>query len=82
MGFANSRGKYQLGRTIGEGTFAKVKLAVNRHNGQYVAIKVIDKNMVIESGLKFQAWSIFVFFLLLFEEELTRNNGCFSCINT
>ncbi|KAF7812811.1 CBL-interacting serine/threonine-protein kinase 21-like isoform X2 [Senna tora] len=45
MGFASSIGKYQLGRTIGEGNFAKVKLAVNEHNGQYVAIKIIDKKM-------------------------------------
>ncbi|KAM7477041.1 hypothetical protein LguiB_024284 [Lonicera macranthoides] len=46
MGFANSVGKYQLGRTIGEGTFAKVKLAINTVNGQQVAIKIIDKQMV------------------------------------
>ncbi|RVW79728.1 CBL-interacting serine/threonine-protein kinase 21 [Vitis vinifera] len=43
MGVANNIGKYQLSRTIGEGTFAKVKLAVNTENGQYVAIKIIDK---------------------------------------
>ncbi|BBG92887.1 CBL-interacting protein kinase 21 [Prunus dulcis] len=38
--------KYQLGRTIGEGTFAKVKLALDSTNGKYVAIKVLDKHMV------------------------------------
>lgn len=55
MGFAsNSIGKYRLGRTIGEGTFAKVKLGVNSHNGQFVAIKVIDKTMVMQSHLKYQ----------------------------
>ena len=47
MGFASSIGKYRLGRTIGEGTFAKVKLAVNNLNGQQVAIKILDKKMVM-----------------------------------
>ncbi|KAK3020379.1 hypothetical protein RJ639_047244, partial [Escallonia herrerae] len=55
MGFANSIGKYQLSRTIGEGTFAKVKLAVNTVNGQQVAIKMIDKQMIIENNLISQA---------------------------
>ncbi|KAH1201331.1 CBL-interacting serine/threonine-protein kinase 21 [Glycine max] len=40
MGLVKKIGKYQLGRTIGEGTFSKVKLAVNGNNGQKVAIKV------------------------------------------
>ncbi|XP_050375060.1 CBL-interacting serine/threonine-protein kinase 21 isoform X3 [Argentina anserina] len=51
MGFANSVGKYQLGRTIGEGTFAKVKLAFDSTNGKYVAIKILDKHMVMETKL-------------------------------
>ncbi|RXH78804.1 hypothetical protein DVH24_002322 [Malus domestica] len=46
MGFASNVGKYQLGRTIGEGTFAKVKLALDSTNGKYVAIKILDKHMV------------------------------------
>ncbi|KAJ9689562.1 hypothetical protein PVL29_014978 [Vitis rotundifolia] len=54
MGVAHNIGKYQLSRTIGEGTFAKVKLAVNTENGQYVAIKIIDKHMVMENNLIFQ----------------------------
>nr|DAD45670.1 TPA_asm: hypothetical protein HUJ06_003900 [Nelumbo nucifera] len=51
MGFAKSIGKYQLSRTIGEGTFAKVKLALNTSTDQYVAIKIIDKQMVMENKL-------------------------------
>ncbi|KAF5461773.1 hypothetical protein F2P56_017846 [Juglans regia] len=51
---ANSIGKYKIGRTIGEGNFAKVKLAVDSTDGQYVAIKTIDKNKVMESDLKYQ----------------------------
>ncbi|KAK9275046.1 hypothetical protein L1049_022385 [Liquidambar formosana] len=54
MGFANNVGKYRLGRTIGEGTSAKVKLAVDSINGQYVAIKIIDKHMVVENNLMYQ----------------------------
>ncbi|MBA0762995.1 hypothetical protein Gotri_012525 [Gossypium trilobum] len=55
MGLATTIGKYKLGRTIGEGTFAKVKLAVDTTNGHHVAIKIIDKAMVLESNLKYQA---------------------------
>ncbi|TXG61021.1 hypothetical protein EZV62_012384 [Acer yangbiense] len=55
MGYANNIGKYHLSRTIGEGTFAKVKLGVDTTNGQNVAIKIIDKQMVLESNLKYQA---------------------------
>ena len=54
MGLAKNIGKYRLGRTVGEGTFAKVKLAVNSDNGQYVAVKIIDKKLVMESNLKFR----------------------------
>lgn len=56
-------GKYQLRQTIGEGTFAKVKLAVDNAGGHNVAVKVIDKQMVMESNLKYQAsLSVPVFF--------------------
>ncbi|CAN6552229.1 unnamed protein product [Malus baccata var. baccata] len=54
MGFASNVGKYQLGRTIGEGTFAKVKLALDSTNGKYVAIKILDKHMVMQTNLKNQ----------------------------
>ncbi|KAE9462442.1 hypothetical protein C3L33_05623, partial [Rhododendron williamsianum] len=56
MGYTNSIGKYQLIRTIGEGMFAKVKLAVNTDNGQYVAIKIIDKQMVVKRNLMYQLY--------------------------
>jgi len=36
----NQVGKYQVGKTIGEGTFGKVKLAVNTETGEKMAIKV------------------------------------------
>ncbi|CAM9642889.1 unnamed protein product [Scytosiphon promiscuus] len=39
-------GKYQVGRTIGEGTFGKVKLAINTETGDKMAIKVLDKSII------------------------------------
>ncbi|KAK4777960.1 hypothetical protein SAY87_018147 [Trapa incisa] len=54
----NCIGKYRLGRTIGEGTFAKVKLAVDGLNGRQVAIKIINKQMVTQNNLKSQATSL------------------------
>ncbi|KAK4764340.1 hypothetical protein SAY87_013778 [Trapa incisa] len=50
----NCIGKYRLGRTIGEGTFAKVKLAVDGRNGRQVAVKIINKQMVTQCNLKSQ----------------------------
>ncbi|KAI5077550.1 hypothetical protein GOP47_0007374 [Adiantum capillus-veneris] len=47
-------GKYELGRVLGEGTFAKVKYARNVETGQSVAIKVIDKDTVFKHKLVHQ----------------------------
>ncbi|XP_061346690.1 CBL-interacting serine/threonine-protein kinase 1-like isoform X2 [Gastrolobium bilobum] len=44
----NRLGKYVLGRTLGEGNFGKVKLARNTDSGQLFAIKILDKNKVID----------------------------------
>jgi serine/threonine protein kinase len=41
-------GKYELGRTLGEGNFGKVKLARNVETGHYFAVKIIEKKKVIE----------------------------------
>ncbi|XP_043714216.1 CBL-interacting serine/threonine-protein kinase 8-like isoform X2 [Telopea speciosissima] len=41
-------GKYEVGRTIGEGTFAKVKFAQNTETGESVAMKVIDRSTIIK----------------------------------
>ncbi|KAL4368479.1 hypothetical protein GQ457_05G001100 [Hibiscus cannabinus] len=40
-------GKYELGKTLGEGSFAKVKFAKNVENGECVAIKIIDRDQVL-----------------------------------
>ncbi|XP_073043263.1 CBL-interacting serine/threonine-protein kinase 24-like isoform X1 [Primulina eburnea] len=40
-------GKYELGRTIGSGTFAKVKFAQNMETNESVAIKIMAKSTIL-----------------------------------
>ncbi|XP_062218354.1 CBL-interacting serine/threonine-protein kinase 21-like isoform X2 [Phragmites australis] len=54
MGFVESVGKYRLGRTVGEGTFAKVRLATGTETGGTAAVKIIDKEMVLKNKLMCQ----------------------------
>ncbi|KAE9595833.1 hypothetical protein Lal_00030728 [Lupinus albus] len=44
-------GKYELGKTIGEGSFAKVKLARNVDSHDHVAIKILDRNHVLRHNM-------------------------------
>lgn len=39
-------GKYELGATLGQGTFGKVKLALDTTTNTYVAIKMMDKSKI------------------------------------
>ncbi|XVF21733.1 hypothetical protein REPUB_Repub12eG0115600 [Reevesia pubescens] len=41
-------GKYGLGRTLGEGTFTKVKFVRNIQTGENVVIKILDKEKVLK----------------------------------
>ncbi|KAK9283702.1 hypothetical protein L1049_011952 [Liquidambar formosana] len=43
--------RYDIGRLLGQGNFAKVYFARNLKTGQSVAIKVIDKEKVLKVGL-------------------------------
>ncbi|KAL0307545.1 UNVERIFIED_CONTAM: CBL-interacting protein kinase [Sesamum calycinum] len=43
--------KYEVGRLLGKGTFAKVYYGKNLQTGESVAIKVIDKEKVLKVGL-------------------------------
>ncbi|KAG8099107.1 hypothetical protein GUJ93_ZPchr0013g36917 [Zizania palustris] len=43
--------KYEMGRLLGQGTFAKVYHARNTETSESVAIKVIDKEKVLKGGL-------------------------------
>ena len=64
-------GNYELGRTLGEGTFAKVKFAKNIVTGESVAIKIIKKDKLlkhkmVEQVRVLETWSEispFLFFL-------------------
>ncbi|XP_031266274.1 CBL-interacting serine/threonine-protein kinase 6 [Pistacia vera] len=44
-------GKYELGRLLGHGTFAKVYLARHLQTGKSVAMKVVGKEKVIKVGM-------------------------------
>ncbi|KAH9787309.1 CBL-interacting serine/threonine-protein kinase 9 [Citrus sinensis] len=48
-------GKYELGRTLGEGSFAKVKFAKNVETGDFVAIKIVDRDQVLRHKMVEQA---------------------------
>ncbi|CAN7061780.1 unnamed protein product [Brassica rapa subsp. trilocularis] len=43
--------KYEIGKLLGQGSFAKVYLARNINTGENVAIKVINKEMIVKSGM-------------------------------
>ncbi|XP_057950374.1 CBL-interacting serine/threonine-protein kinase 12-like [Malania oleifera] len=44
-------GRYEVGRLLGHGTFAKVYHAKTVKTGESVAIKVLDKEKILKSGL-------------------------------
>ena len=44
------KGNYILGETIGEGAFAKVKLATHIYTGEKVAIKILNKEKINKSS--------------------------------
>merc|ERR1711915_995843 len=44
-------GKYELGKLLGQGTFAKVYHARNTKTGESVAIKVMDKEKILKVGM-------------------------------
>ncbi|KAI9198465.1 hypothetical protein LWI28_016295 [Acer negundo] len=43
--------RYEVGRLLGQGTFAKVYHARNLKSGESVAIKIIDKEKIMKGGL-------------------------------
>ncbi|XP_058771474.1 CBL-interacting serine/threonine-protein kinase 12-like [Vicia villosa] len=44
-------GRFEIGKLLGHGTFAKVYYAKNLKTGEGVAIKVIDKEKILKGGL-------------------------------
>lgn len=47
-------GKYEVGKTIGQGTFAKVRYAKNTETGESVALKILDKEKVLKNKMSEQ----------------------------
>lgn len=43
--------KYELGKMLGQGTFAKVYHARHLSTGQSIALKIIDKDRILKAGL-------------------------------
>ncbi|OWM63244.1 hypothetical protein CDL15_Pgr010644 [Punica granatum] len=52
-------GKYEVGRTLGEGNFGKVKYARDVESGKGFAVKIIEKNRIINLKITYQARSSF-----------------------
>lgn len=50
-GMSRKVGKYEVGETIGEGTFAKVKKATNTETGDRVAVKILAKSTILEHNM-------------------------------
>lgn len=65
-------GKYELGRTLGEGTFAKVKFARNVETEENVAIKILDKEKILRHKMIAQVpfSPLLISFLILFLQIL------------
>lgn len=75
-GTARTRvGRYEIGRTLGEGTFAKVKFARNTETGENVAIKILDKEKILKHKMigqvPFFICVIILYAVVLFYGSLT-----------
>ncbi|KAL7001222.1 CBL-interacting serine/threonine-protein kinase 1 [Sarracenia purpurea var. burkii] len=47
-------GKYEMGRTLGEGKFGKVKYAKNLDSGQPFAVKILEKSKTLDLNISDQ----------------------------
>ncbi|KAJ3433625.1 cbl-interacting protein kinase [Anaeramoeba flamelloides] len=47
-------GKYEMGDTLGEGAFGKVKQAKNIETGEFVAIKIMNKEKILKQNMSDQ----------------------------
>lgn len=53
-------GKYEIGKTLGEGSFGKVKYGRHVETGQSVAIKIIARDHVLRHKMADQVDSLFL----------------------
>ena len=79
-------GKYEVGRTIGEGTFAKVKFAIHKDTADCFAIKVLDKDTVLRNKMVEQVrisdfffWSMTVHSRPFFSSSPLRSFAAIVC---
>ena len=49
-GNLKSVGHYLVGKTIGKGTFGKVKLGLEEYTNEKVAIKILEKDKISDNG--------------------------------
>lgn len=52
MSFTLKVCNYKIGRTLGEGAYGKVKLAVNETIDEPVAFKILNKNKIRKLGMQ------------------------------
>lgn len=71
-------GKYEVGRTIGEGTFAKVKFGRNSETGDPVALKILDKDKVLKHKMAEQVHCRPVCFFVSLKTVLCSFSGLIS----
>ena len=62
-------GKYELGRTLGEGNSAKVKFARNVDTSENVAIKILDKEKILKHKMITQVLIVILIFHSFFFES-------------
>ena len=54
-------GHYVLGKTLGEGTFGKVKEGLHIFTGEKVAVKMLEKSKIRDlSDVEWVAWEIHI----------------------
>lgn len=66
-------GKYELGRTLGEGNFGKVKYARNLESGQPFAIKILEKNRILDLKITDQVTNPCFFLSVLYVPNIFRS---------
>lgn len=71
-------GKYEVGRTIGEGNFAKVKFAQNLETGENVAVKVMAKSTILKHKMVNQVYKDYSFPMIYLYLGILLYSLCYS----
>lgn len=73
-------GAYKVIRTLGEGSFGKVKLAVHHGTGQQVALKIIARKKLISRDMAGRVEREIEYLQLLRHPHIIKLYGPFSCL--